>query len=621
MRRSGRLLPLPLGGSVSTGAGGHGFTIDFSAASGSYAGVTATTTGTVYLRASGVPVLATGGTNPFYEDLGTPEGGGVWVFPPTTNKAPSPVDFRMSAGWSNVAAVSVTANAILGPDGLTMAQLIVDGTAADESMVYKLDAGGATAQYNSCWVLDGAPTPTAAFSILRSPYAGYNASSSAPTWTRVTSYDGPGASATYCGFGVTGGGASHAASLTGVGGRYVWGFQAQPGPTSPPLIVSGTASAGKVLDAATSAKIIDAAGNLDFVISYAPGLEDMSGVAGADLDLGDISLLPDSYLWTAPTTDGALGLRHIKGTGGNARLLSLTVAGVDVATTSGTTLTSLSGAGQATTVRCYWNRTSGVGGMRISVNGCFAPDTTCVASGAALAAPSSVYLGTNAGSATAAFTGRIMKVSRPKSPTQTTEPVEFVLFGDSIVGSFGPKYCPVGSLIYTRSEILSRRGVGSHAISGHTIGNQAAVWTTSAWRTLGGISAFVIQCGINDVATGSSSAAVIAALQSFVNALRVDQPTAKIILCQMLPASTYLTVNVSPAAQVVWAAVNLAIANGTITGTDLILLTGDVGSALNDGTNNIPVGLRVSDLLHTNNPGRAVNAGIIRAGLVSLGVL
>ena len=185
-------------------------------------------------------------------------------------------------------------------------------------------------------------------------------------------------------------------------------------------------------------------------------------------------------------------------------------------------------------------------------------------------------------------------------------------------------YSAVGGYLYTKSEIASRRGIGSLAQSGNTILNQQNLWTASPWSSAVGIAGVVIQVGINDVFTGATAATIISGLQTLVNTVRTAQPLTKIVLCQLLPCSTYLTNNLGAAYQTKWVAVNDAIAGrggSPITGADLVLLTGDVGSALNDGSNNIPAALRVSDLIHTNNPGKQVNAGIVYAGFVSEGVL
>jgi lysophospholipase L1-like esterase len=614
-----------IGVGIGLTRGGHaarafpGYVLDFASSAGSYPGLTVTTTGSVYLQAAGVPVLATGATNPLYEDLGTAEGGGIHVFPSTVNASPSPFDFRTSAGWLNTAGAVVTNAATLGPDGLTLAQSVADTVTNDQSQVLYIFPGGAQAQYVSCWIKDGSPTPSGFFSLQKSNYSGIHQPHSA-TWIRVTNYDVAG-TATYCGFAPSGTTAINGATLVDTGATCVWGFQSVPGPWSPPLIVSGTAAAAKTLDATAGARAVDATGALDFQVTVAPGVGDMSGSQGANVNIGDLQFVPSYYVWSATTADGRMSLRYTRGTGGAAGNYTLEVRGVDVGATSTGAWSGLFGAGQAITVRAWYNPTAGSGGIRLSVNGCYQPDTVIVATGAPLAAPSTIYLGTNLGSSTGALTGRFTRA--PKRTALTIAPVEFIMLGDSIMGDFGITAPSVGSFIYTNGEPSTRPGIGTLAVSGNTVANQQNFFNACAWKS-SAVKAVVIQVGINDINTGSTAAATIAALQTLVNTVHAALPAAKIVLCQLLPCSTFLTNTFGAAYQTKWVAVNDAIAGrgGTpITGVDLAVLTGDVGSALNDGTNNIPTALGLADGLHTNSPGRIVNAGIIRAGLHSLSLI
>ncbi len=598
-----------------------GFSLDFSSSAASYPGLANTTTGSLYTRVSGVPTLTTGATNPVYEDLGGVEGGGVWVFPSRTNLAPDALLLSVAGGWAETHSLTTSTGVVLGPDGLTYATTLSDQDAGDVSQL-EHNLGGSQAMYTSCWVMDDPlDVPTVTSFLLKTDYGGA-AIGHFSAWTRVTTYNPVGTPAGYCGIGVAGG---TGLTLAGKGKLRAWGFQAVgPAPTNPPLIVSGSATATKELSASLSAQIVDASGNLDFSVRWSAGLEDVSVQNVPNLNLGDIALLPTSYVWSTTSSDGDIGVRFSQNSPGQ---YVLTVRGVDVLTT---TLSNLFGAGQAATVRAWYNLTSALAGLRVSVNGCYVSDATAATTGSALAKPSAVVsLGTLNGSSTAALTGRIHRVQRPASPTQAAQPVEFVLLGDSIVGSNGNTSSAVGSYIYTKAEIDVRRGIGSLAVSGHTIGNQQATWTASPWSTASGISAVLIQVGINDIATGASSATTISRIQSLATRIRADQPATKIALCQLLPCSAYLTGQLGASYQTTWLAVNAAISAWSLSGqtysADLVLLTGDIGSTLNDGSYNLPAGYRVTaegaQPLHTNNPGRAANAAIWRAGLVSLGLL
>jgi lysophospholipase L1-like esterase len=597
-----------------------GLRLDFGSAASSYSGLVATTTGSVYLQAAGVPVLATGATNPLWEDLGGNEGGGVHVFSSTVNAAPSPIDFRTSAGWTNSGGIAITNAAVLGPDGLTMAQSVADTVTNDESQVLYLFPGGAQGQYASCWIKDDASNPpNDFFSLQKGNYTGIHQPHYAG-WTRVTNYDVAG-SATYTGFAPSGTTSVNGATLTGLGATCVWGFQSVVGPLSPPLISSGTAAAAKTLDASACAKAIDKNGALDFQVTVAPGAGDRSGSQGVNLDLGDLQVVPSYFLWSFTTTDGRSSLRYMQGTGGAPGFYTLEVRGVDVGSTPTNGHTGIFGSGQAITLRCWYNPATTSAGIRVSVNGCYMSDVAITASGTALVRPSTIYLGTNGGSSTAAMVGRFTK-----SPTRTLlagAAPEFLFLGDSIMGDLGVTYMPVGSWIYTAAEMGTRPGIGSLAVSGNTVQNQLNFFNASAWKTAA-VKAVVVQVGINDINTGATAAATIASLQALATAIKTAIPLAKVVLCQLLPCSTFLTNTFGAAYQTKWVAVNDAIAGrgGTpITGVDYRALTGDVGSTLNDGANNIPTGYRLADGLHTNTNGRVANAVYARAGLHSLGLI
>ncbi len=574
--------------------------------------MTCTTVGSVYLRVAGVPVLATGATNPLWELV---DGiGGVHVFPSTANEFAHPFNFRTAAGWTQAGSISITDDAIMGPDGLTMAQRLADVTGADMAMTYRLRAVSGT-MYTSVYILDGTPAPGSPTKILKTPYSGPDQPAS-PTWTRRTAWQPAAAAAAYCGLAPVGVNASQ-------GSIYAWGGQAGFGPACPPLIVSGTASAAKVMSAAQAAALVDDNGNLEFVMAYTPSIGDMSGEVAANLNIGDASLLPDSYVWSASSPEGSMSVRYIHASGGLPAQYTLTVRGVDVLTT---TLANIGAGGLASAVRAWYNITSGICGLRVSVNGAYVSDKTGATTGTALAKPTAGFFGTDEGSATLALTGRLVgQAVRPAALTQTTQAVEVVFLGDSIVASFGTAHPSVASYIYTQEEVASRPGLGVLAQVGDTAGNQQSRWTSSPWSTASGIAAVVIQVGVNNILGGSTAAATITAIQALVTRARLDQPTTKIILCQMLPASAYLINQGGAGYQVKWLAINEAIAGngGTpITGADRVLLLGDIGSPLNDGSYDLPLGYRVEAIpLHPNNPGRIVNAGEIRAGLVAEGIL
>jgi lysophospholipase L1-like esterase len=593
------------GVAAATGAS----TIDFTVEAASYGGVTPTNTGTTYLVAGGVPVPHTSATDPLWEDRGDGAGGGVWVFPSTTNLALSAFDFSATPGWSNYH-VTVTAAAALGPDGVTMAQKLIG---SGGGQVYAAITPQATSV--SAWYRDSATPPTAppAFEQQAGGVTQEFVSGAVTTWTRFLYYFSTGAEQSATGIapsiGTYGTGDY---TVAGTGGGYFWGYSCYPGPHDLPLIPT-TASAAKTLTSAWSGTIVSGVGDLDLEVGFVMSAS-AEGLEG------------DFYLWSFTTPDGLASLHYAAA----AEEWVLTVRGVAVLSPL---VPVCWAAGQAVIVRAWYQPSRNAAGIRVTVMGCFVEDATTTTTGSARAPAATVYLATNMGSATSAFSGRLTRVHRsPAAPS--TVPVEWVFVGDSIFGAFGGgegsfNYSAVAATVYTLAESRTRPGIASLAQAGDKIADQLTIWQASPWRHAASVTAVCIQIGINDVAAGTSAAAITSALQGLVNQIASDVPGAAIVIGEMLPCQAYLLATYGATAgaamQVVWSSVNANIAGtggAPITGVAARVLGGEGGSPLNDGTDNLPTAYASgSPALHTNQAGRVENGVLFRAALHGLGLV
>ena len=641
------------GGTTSSSGSGGATTVSSSSSSGtptgfgvgvtadpsllaSYPGIVAATAGAIYPQtgAAAVTQIVGGSTDPVYENRGAtadPYGGGVWCFPSTINLAPSPFDFSTSGGWTIQGTMTETASGITAPDGTTNAQKVYQTTTSYADAHFTIPSTPSPLQY-SCWYRWDATNPPPAPpypALTRGAFTPFTAGilPSAGTWTRASVLFAGGTS-TAVGLTPSGSSATGAAVNTGAGAIEAWGFQATNGVHDLPLL-SGTASAAKTLDAARSALLIDKDGNLDFEVTFQTSTSWLSESGTA-------------YLWSATTADGLMSLRATVATSLNVPAFVLTVRGVDVLDTS-VGAPGVSGQfhesqpGEPFTVRAWYNLTAGVSGIRLSVAGLYLPDSTSSAAGTVLAAPSQVYLGTNLGSAAAAFSGRMKPYRRPAAlaaaPAQAQ--VEGIMIGDSIVSPTGTAGGPadgVGSYVYTQGaagEWTTRAGIGDLARPLDKIAGQVPAWWSNPinqWHQAAYIKWFFVQVGINDVLASRTAAQIITDLQAAVTTLKADCPTAKIVLATMLPARSYQGMN--PAMYAVWQAVNVAIVGGgatPITGASAILDTAATGSPWNDGSDNLALAVDSGDHLHTNTLGRFKQAQDptygLRPKLTALGLL
>ncbi len=621
-----------------SGANMTGFGIGVSANPSSltsYPGLVNSNSGNIYPQTSASTVLQTSGsTDLVFEDRGStsdPYGGGVWVFPSTTNLVANPFDFRTSAGWTQQGTMTETFSGITAPDGIANAQKIFQ-TTINYADIHVAITSTTNPIGFSIWYQDDVTNPPS-----RPTYPAFTRgifATAGPTGvlTTVTSswirFFGTFAGGTSTVVGITPAGANAVGQIVNTGPAaaiVVWGFQALNG-LNALCLISGTASVSKTIATQQSALLIDKHGNLDFEITF-----QMSNTYGN---------LPSSktYLWSALTTDGLISLSFTAGPG-VAPIFILTVRGVDVITTS--TSTAISRAlppanipTEPMTIRVWYNITSGFGGMRVSVIGMFLSDSLVATTGTALAGTSTIYLGTNLGSATAAFTGRFKPYRRPKasSVSPPTIPVEGIIIGDEIVSPFlnaAGSLDGDGSYIYTggtSGEWVSRPGIGNIAEGNDKITDQFNKWISSInkWKGMSSIRWFCIQVGVFDILNSESSATCATNMQTLITRLKSDNPSAKIILNTMLPAKSFASM--SGAMYTQWQTFNAVIRGGvTLTGVDYINDVASVSSPFNDGSDNLSAIYDSGDHLVVNIAGRFQQAQNTTYGfrpiLTSLGLL
>jgi hypothetical protein len=270
--------------------------------------------------------------------------------------------------------------------------------------------------------------------------------------------------------------------------------------------------------------------------------------------------------------------------------------------------------------RTWYRPSIGQAGIRIWVNGVQGRDITTTTTGGALAAPTSAV----------AFADTFTAHGLADVPTAFTP--EFVLVGDSTSASWVENGIGDGCVmtlahkLYTVIQRATRPGIGTIAVQGATAEDQLTSWLASAWRHQTGIKAFLVQVGINNLGLYGQDAPTAAGhIQSLVNQLRADQPSAKIVIAEMIPIRGW-TVATWPtdggAHFATWQAINADIMGtgaNPITGVDVRLSASE--SLLDDGTGDMIAAYKFGDGIHQNNLARDLVGGVYRTTLQTLGVL
>lgn len=572
--------------------------IDFTSLAASYIGATISrTASSVYLMRTASTVAEVSGANlPLYEDRGDGLGGGLWTFPAYTNGLTAPFDMS-DAAWVPYVTGTVTANALTAPNGAATADQFSDANAgAGPGALYQ--SFGAAPAWTSVWVTDNGVTPTHPGMLAASSGGSVGVSYAGTGWKRVSQYYvatdifalwGPGKAP----------GPVDTAAATGT--YYWWGASYIAGGMDLPLAATTSGAATIAIDPARVILDGDFDVEFSFVIHHLP----------------TTTWAADFHIFQGTSTEGDLSLRYVNAT----NRLVLAVRGVDVLTVlpsdAPNTNTFLNWAQEDTvTIRAWYRPGAATAGVRYTVNGVTGVDKTGTTTGVGLASLTAFSLGAIGGTPIAAR----FRNFRVNSSAPATKPVEFLVLGDSTIAAYS--LCGSAAQYYSASQRTSRTGIGLVALPGDTIALQKAKLLASPWYGYAGISAIVVQVGINDCTGTSVNATVIAAYQDLISTIRTGFPSAKIVVSKMSPAATYYTaVYGGPGganAYATWQALNNAIAS-TITGPDARVTSHD--ALLNDGSGNLVGGYSIGDGVHTNNAGRAVVAAAHRTALVSLGVL
>ncbi len=297
--------------------------------------------------------------------------------------------------------------------------------------------------------------------------------------------------------------------------------------------------------------------------------------------------------------------------------------------------------------RVWHDFASGTMGLWLcSAGAYFAPPATVVPAVSTVGAPTTMYLGSNAGGATGILDvthTRIQgMIGQPR--TQNSILQEGAYFGDSTTSfytggtDFQGVKSPACAWIYTYAESRrlgggGRRGIQNFAKSGATIQDQLDDWT--AWTgSKSDINWAVGTLGINDVTENvKTSAQILAEITAYIAQLRTDSPGIIVVWCLMTPAAGYIsTLGGSAAAvQATYNAVQAGIESNSI-GADHIVtdtyyaLTNTVAAAgtytviLSDGSGT-RLDMDCSDGLHPNWIGRKICGAAQRVGLTAAGAL
>ena len=305
------------------------------------------------------------------------------------------------------------------------------------------------------------------------------------------------------------------------------------------------------------------------------------------------------------------------------------------------------GLGAECYTRVWHDYASGTMGFWLASAGAyFSPPTETTPAVSTVGAPTTMYLGSNAGSATGILDATHTRIQGMIGQSREVNSIgqEGAYFGDSTTAFYtaGITYpgvkSPACAWIYTYAESRrlgggGRRGIQNFAVSGATIATQLAIW--SAWQgAKSDISWAVGTLGINDVTPGvKTSAQILAEITAFIAQLRADSPGIIVVWSLMTPAAGYIaTLGGSAAAiQATYNAVQAGIeantigADGIVTDsyyalTNVAAAAGDYTVIMSDGT-----GTRLAfdggDGIHPNWLARPIIGQAQRVGLTSAGAL
>ncbi len=311
----------------------------------------------------------------------------------------------------------------------------------------------------------------------------------------------------------------------------------------------------------------------------------------------------ETYIWSSATPDGECSLRYNTQVDGfylSPYRFFLRVRGVDVlvAAVDG----SASGAatpqgwddGDVVTMRAWYKPSLGISGLRCTVTGCTSPDAVGTTIGGALASATASVFGTSPSGAEI-LSGRLLSSGTGDAgPVRALTP-EWAFLGDSTSNSptIGG---PLGARVYTYGQAYGRCGIASFAMAGETTTQQLGRLQASTYWGWPGLRVIVIQTGINDGNSLSTSDA-LAAYASAISTIRSAFHGALILTALTIP----------------WSQTNA----GTIAALNAAMMAGIAGADATISSHYQALGGGAQSLLpqyqfqagpHDNSQGRIVNA-------------
>jgi lysophospholipase L1-like esterase len=173
-------------------------------------------------------------------------------------------------------------------------------------------------------------------------------------------------------------------------------------------------------------------------------------------------------------------------------------------------------------------------------------------------------------------------------------------------------------------EYLHQTLTTTLSVPGHTVAQQKTVWLALTDAERAAFRCVLLQIGLNDLPSATTTAATIAAVQDLVTTISASCPT--ILISQMTPVKQRMIDLYGAVAGATvyqkWLDVNTAIAGGgasPITGVSA-RITSHV-ALLNDGAGNLAAAYDTGDHVHPNNAGRQVNAAAWQSALVAAGLV
>lgn len=552
-------------------------------------GVTIARTGDAALLQTGTSTASAAAANTvLYEDRGAGLGSLPWTFPSYTNLV-APFDLGASP-WAVTGTISKSSpGGLVGPDGATAAERVVDADAGGQAAYYYYGGGGSSANRTHSWWAKAPPTGAASppGGVLCYPLATNQGAGlqfpSGLSWTRQS----------WWGIGdllyrITPAGYTPETGDTynETGAMDLTGYQLVNAVHDYPLLVgTGAANAttgGQTIQLATTNLV--RGGSLDIehkMVTHLAGISVM--------DPGDATW------WYGTGADGEASVRYSAA----ARQVIFKVKGSDVLTVT------IGGLGLVKTLsyRAWYRPSQSDAGLVVSVNGVVdaAGQTAGVISSGALASLSSSYLGSTAG-ASAFMSAQHHSFRSRAGASPALVAAEAMVLGDSTCASY------LGTTnswatYYSATESLTRPGVISLCVVGNTVAQQKTAYNASSYKGSSAVLAVFVMLGWNDIITsGSDGATLQAALEDLVATIKAGNPSAKIVLLQITPGFGYTGATITAPMQAAWNSVNSWISACSISNVDACVTSHRAALEVSSGV--LKPRMDRLDGLHFNNLGR-----------------